>query len=125
MYRKRSGVSEVHLSAIVEMAAQLKPLALTVEKNSMGVVWLEHLAGHIHFCHVEGFSTSAASKDVLIGRLQIALERGVLKIPKGPIIDELLSFRRTDSGKLEAGGNAHDDMVIALALTLHAAGFNQ
>ena len=64
-----------------------------------------------------------SSKPVMIGRLQIALERGVLRIPRGPIIDELLAFRRTDSGKLEAGGNAHDDTVMALALALYAADF--
>jgi phage terminase large subunit len=125
IYRKRIGVSEQHLSAIGEMIAKLDPLRTTIESNSMGQVWLEHLAGLRYSSPIEGFSTTASSKPVLIGRLQIALERGVLRIPKGPIIDELLAYRRTDSGKLEAGGNAHDDCVIALALALHSAGFNQ
>ena len=125
MYRKRTGTAEQHLSAIDQMILDLKPIGATVEKNSMGQVWLENLAGRGHSCHIEGFSTSQTSKQVLIGRLQIALEKGVLRIPKGVIIDELLAYRRTDSGKLEAGGNAHDDTVIALALALHSAGFNR
>ena len=90
----------------------------------MGQVWLEHLAGICRGNRVEGFATTESSKQVLIGRLQIALEREVLKIPEGIIINELLAYRRTDKGKLEAAGNAHDDTVIALALALHAAGFN-
>jgi hypothetical protein len=126
LYRKKTGVSEQHLSAISRMIEKLDPIAVCVEKNSMGQVWLENLAGIGYPCHIEGFSTTAASKPVLIGRLQIALERGVLRIPKdSPIINELLAYRRNENGKLEAGGNSHDDTVIALALALHSAGFNR
>ncbi len=126
MYRKRTGVSEQHLNAVSQMLEELDPVCATVEKNSMGQVWLENLAGLGYPCQIEGFNTTAASKPVLIGRLQIALERGVLRIPKGSVIvDELLAFRRTDSGKLEAGGNAHDDTIMALSLALQAARFNQ
>lgn len=124
-YRKRSGVSEQHLSAIATILKDLEPVCTVVEKNSMGQVWIENLAG-LRLSHpIEGFATTAASKPVIVGRLQIALERGLLRIPKGPIIEELLAYRRTDAGKLEAGGTANDDCVIALALALHAAGFDQ
>ena len=124
VYRKRTGVSEQHLNAINGLIRRLNPIAVTVESNAMGQVWVEHLAGICRRNRVQGFATTESSKQVLIGRLQIALEREVLKIPEGIIIDELLAYRRTDKGKLEAGGNAHDDTVIALALALHAAGFN-
>lgn len=126
MYRRKTGVSEQHLNAVSQMLEELDPVCATVEKNSMGQVWLENLAGLGLPCQIEGFNTTAVSKPVLIGRLQIALERGVLRIPKGSVIvDELLAFRRTDGGKLEAGGNAHDDCVMALGLALQAARFNQ
>ena len=126
LYRKRTGVSEQHLNAVSSRIQRMKPIAVTVEKNSMGQVWLEYLSGANKGCEIEGFSTTASSKPVLIGRLQIALERGVLRIPKdSPVIDELLAFRRTDTGKLEAGGSGHDDTVIALGLALHAAQFNR
>jgi hypothetical protein len=124
-YRKRTGVSEQHLSAIADIVKSLSPFCTVVEKNSMGQVWVENLAGMRLRSQIEGFSTTAASKPVLIGRLQLALERGQMRIPKGPIIDELLAYRRTDDGKLQASGNAHDDCVIALALALHAAGVDQ
>lgn len=126
LYRKRTGTAEQHLGAIAGMIEDFQPVAATVEKNSMGQVWLENLSGLGLHCDIDGFSTSASSKDVLIGRLQLALERGVLRIPKGsPIIDELLAFRRTERGKLEAGGKAHDDTVMALGLALHAARYNK
>ena len=124
VYRQQTGVSEQHLNAINRLIQKLDPIAVTIEKNAMGQVWLEHLAGICRGNRVEGFATTESSKQVLIGRLQIALEREVLKIPEGIIINELLAYRRTDKGKLEAAGNAHDDTVIALALALHAAGFN-
>jgi hypothetical protein len=125
LYRKRTGVSEQHLGAINDMINTLDPLRVTIESNSMGQVWLENLAGMGFSYPIEGFSMTSVSKAVLIGRLQIALERGVLRIPKGAIIDELLAFRRKNNDKLEAGGNAHDDCVVALALALHSAGFNR
>jgi len=126
MYRRRTGVSEQHLSAISQRIEKLRPIAATVERNNMGELWLENLVGLGLHCDIQGFSTTATSKPVLVGRLQVALERGVLKIPKGsPIIDELLAYRRLENGKMEAGGNAHDDTVIALGLALHAAQFNR
>jgi len=126
MYRKRAGVSEQHLNAISQRIEKFRPIAATVERNNMGELWLENLVGLGLHCDIQGFSTTATSKPVLVGRLQVALERGVLKIPKGsPIIDELLAYRRLENGRMEAGGNAHDDTVIALSLALHAAQFNR
>jgi len=124
MYRKRTGTSEQHLAAIAGLIEEYDPISTTVETNSMGSIWLENLSGLGLANEIDGFSTSQKSKQVIIGRLQIALERGVLEIPKGPILDELLAFRRTDKGRLEAGGKAHDDCVMALALALQAANYS-
>jgi hypothetical protein len=51
------------------------------------------------------------------------MERGELAIPDGPITQELLSFRRDPTGKLEAAAGGHDDTVMALGLALHSAGY--
>lgn len=125
MYRRRTGTSEQHLAKISDLIRKVKPSRAVVEKNSMGQVWLENLAGLSLGCKIDGFSTSQPSKEVLIGRLQIALEKGELRIPKGVIVDELLAFRRDDRGKLGATGSAHDDTVMALALALNAASYNE
>ena len=125
LYRKRSGTSEQHLSAVDERISRFRPLKTIVEKNAAGQTWVEHLAGRGYPDPIIGFATTAISKPVLIGRLQLALERGVLRIPRGPIIGELLAYRRLENGKLGASGNNHDDTVIALSLALLASGFNQ
>lgn len=125
MYRKRTGTSEQHLSAVDSMILDFDPLKTVVETNAMGQTWLEHLLGRGHSRPIIGVATTAKSKPVLIGRLQLALERGVLRVSQKPIIDELLAYRRLENDKMEAGGNAHDDCVTALSLALLASGFNQ
>lgn len=125
IYRRKKGTAEQHLSKIADMIGPLDPICAVVEKNSMGQVWGELLAGLLFSCEVEGFATTRTTKDVLIGRLQIALELGFLRIPKGIIADELLAFRRDEHGRLGATGSNHDDTVLALALALKAARFNE
>lgn len=126
IYRKRTGTAEQHLRHVAKQMRKLSPICATVESNSIGQVWLENLAGLNLDCKIEGFQTTQPSKAVLIGRLQIALEMGVLRIPKdSAITEELLAFRRLENGKMEASGKSHDDCVIALALALHASRFRQ
>ena len=124
LYRRKSGTSEQHLGAISDLIREYDPIATVIETNSMGGVWLEGLSSLGLNNEIDGFNTSQKSKEMIIGRLQLALERGAVEIPKGPILDELLAFRRTERGRLEAGGNAHDDCVMALALSLEAAGYS-
>ena len=124
LYRRKSGTAEQHLGTISDLIKEYDPISVSIEQNGMGAIWLEGLSGLGLGNEINGFTTSQKSKEMLIGRLQLALERGALEIPKGPIIDELLAFRRTEKGRLEAGGKAHDDCVMALALALAAAGYS-
>ena len=124
LYRKRSGTAEQHLSKISELIEKHDPIAVTIEQNGMGAIWLEGLSSLGLSHEIDGFSTSQKSKQAVIGRLTLALERGALELPKGPIIDELLAFRRTESGRFEASSSAHDDCVMALALALQSAKYS-
>ena len=124
LYRRKSGTAEQHLGTISDLIKEYDPISVSIEQNGMGAIWLEGLSGLGLGNEINGFTTSQKSKEMLIGRLQLALERGALEIPKGLIIDELLAFRRTEKGRLEAGGKAHDDCVMALALALAAAGYS-
>ena len=124
MYRRKSGTAEQHLGIISDLIRDYDPISTTVEANGLGAIWLENLEGLGLNNEINSFNTSQRRKEKIIGRLQLALERGVLEIPKGPIIDELLAFRRTEKGKLEAGGKAHDDCVVALALALESANYS-
>lgn len=124
LYRRKSGTAEQHLGSISDLIKEYDPISVSIEQNGMGAIWLEGLSGLGLSNQISGFTTSQKSKEVLIGRLQLALERGILEIPKGVIIDELLAFRRTEKGRLEAGGKSHDDCVMGLALALQSAGYS-
>lgn len=126
LYRRRKQPSEIHLNAIAETLKSYDPIQTICETNSIGQIYLENLASVCTAQSIDGFHTSQPSKEGAVGRVILALERGELKIPPAsPIIQELLSFRRTETGKLEAGGSAHDDCVIALALALTAAEYGK
>ena len=77
MYRKRSGVSEQHLNAVAQMVKKLDAIATAIETNSMGQLWVENISGMKYTKNVLGVATTKASKPVLIGRLQMALESEV------------------------------------------------
>ena len=65
-------------------------------------------------------------KSDLVGALQVLLQRGCLSLPGdagdvSSLVDELLAFRLSVSAETahesyQAGGTAHDDLVVALAL---------
>lgn len=123
LYRKRTGSSQEHLSAIAKLLERFMPIDTLVETNGPGGVWLENLAGLNLPTDMKGFITTRPSKEALITRLVLAMESGELTIPDSPITTELLSFRRTRSGKIEASQGEHDDCVIGLALALTAAAY--
>lgn len=76
---------------------------------------------------VEPVVFTASTKRTMIESLALAMEQGRLAIPPHPkLLRELHAFTasRTTSGqiRLQAQGSEHDDLVIALALAVHAAG---
>jgi len=103
---------------------RFSPEIILVEQNSAGIPFLE-------LCErenlpVEGFVTSNKSKKGIIEGLSLALERGEIKILNNTTqLNELRAFevKRLPSGKLRysAPEGLHDDTVISLALSLHAA----
>ena len=127
MYRKRRGTSEQHLASISESLRLYDPINSLVESNSLGALYLENLTSVNRALNIEGFHTSRQSKEVIVGKINLALEKQCLSFPKCAIPDELLSFRRTgvNMQRLEAAKGYHDDTVIALGLALHAAQFGR
>jgi hypothetical protein len=68
-----------------------------------------------------GFHFSATSKQQLMEGLAVALQRGRVRIPEGPIVAELEAFeyRYTRTGvQYRAPEGVHDDCVMALALAV-------
>ncbi len=121
LYRRRTGSSPQHLSAIAKLIEAYEPISTTIETNGPGKVWAESLSGLSLPTELESFTTSRNSKEALISRLVLAMEAEKLWIPEGPITEELLSFRRNKNGQMEAANNSHDDCVISLGLALTGA----
>jgi len=101
---------------------------LVVERNNHGhsvLLELKYLGANV-WCDGKrmaekkpGFLTTAASKTVLIDRLDKALRESSLEVPDEVTLGELEAFQHLDDGSLGAPSGAHDDLVIALALAVY------
>ncbi len=113
-------VLEDRLAAIYE---HYHLVAMTVEDNSIGRPVLDNLRAR--GLNVISFTTTSATKQVIITNLQSAFEHGEIRILNDPVlIGELLSFesKRSPSGSFtySAPEGMHDDCVMSLAIAWHA-----
>lgn len=95
------------------------------EKNSMGGAINDFLRND--GLPVVDWDTNSASKQQMIGALQMAFEQGSISIPNDPtLIAELQSFEGTPTAsgmmRYSAPAGLHDDLVIALAIAWAALG---
>jgi hypothetical protein len=131
-----AGKAQVHLERMTQIdygmqVARLKslcerfrPTVILAELNSMGGPLVEQLARE--GLPVRGFTTTNATKAEIIEGLSLALERHEIKILNDAVqIAELQAYEseRLPSGLVRYGApeGSHDDTVIALALSWHAA----
>jgi hypothetical protein len=120
-FRKVDWVMQV--GRIAEMYRRLRAQRIAVDSTGLGDPITELL--YRNNLSVDPVHITAQSKTELIDRLSISLDRGVITIPRDEQLrSELWDFQATEraSGidKLEASEGKHDDMVIALALAVHA-----
>jgi hypothetical protein len=92
---------------------------MTIEVNGIGQGVVDHLAGR--GMTVIPFTTTSATKQAIITKLQSGFEHGELKIVNSPVmVGELLSFeaKRSPSGNYQysAPDGMHDDCVMSLAI---------
>ena len=93
--------------------------SMKIEANSIGQPVIDQL--YARGLSIIPFTTTSATKQVIIQNLQAAFERGEITILNDPIlIGELLSFesKRNASGSFSysAPDGMHDDCVMALAI---------
>lgn len=104
------------------MSEKFKPVQIVSEGNSMGGPLTEDLQSQ--GLPVVRFDTTAQSKAALIQGLEIAFERGDIRIiDDEDLINELNSYEqeRLATGiRYGAPAGMHDDMVMSLALAWHA-----
>jgi len=101
------------------LAGRFRPSAIVAERNSIGEPNIEILqrAG----LPILPFTTTNASKQLIIEALVIAFENGEISIPNNPdLVGELMAYEmeRRPSGAIvyNAPPGMHDDMVMSLAL---------
>lgn len=102
-----------------------KPDAVIAESNSMGEPIIEAL--HRSGLPVRGFTTTNATKAVIIEALALAFERREITIVNDPVL--LAELQAYEASKLPSGltrysapEGMHDDTVMALAMAWSAAG---
>lgn len=115
---------QVQVNRLVGLYERWKPETILAESNSMGAPLIEQLQGL--GLPVTGFHTDNASKKQIIEGLQLAFERGKLRILNDETaISELEAYEqetlRSGLIRYSAPEGLHDDCVMALALAWHAA----
>ena len=116
------------IDKIVELNARFNPVIIELETNNFAMAFNQVLK-EIGDLPVKPFNMSRMKKEALIHTLQLHFERQHLMIPykdegatrrhMNALLNELSMFTMLDNGKMESLG-AHDDMVIALALSVQA-----
>lgn len=99
--------------------------AIIAEANSFGTPVIEQLRRD--GLPVQPFTTTNATKQVIIDGLALALEQGTVQILNDKtLINELIAYssERLPSGLIRYGApqGMHDDTIISLALALYGAG---
>lgn len=104
------------------MAERWKPRTILAEANSIGEPNIEELRRS--GLPVRGFTTTAASKALVIEALSLALEKNDLQFPLD-YAEEMRAFeiitRENGPAKYAAPDGMHDDRVMSLALAWNAA----
>ncbi len=87
MYRNRKGSIESDIYHIGELIDKYSPEQVAIESNGIGQIFLEQLAANHRSADTVGVHTSQDSKMGMIERLSLALEKGVMKIPKSRSVE--------------------------------------
>lgn len=68
---------------------------------------------------VPGWRTTEISRELAINRLAAAMDDDEVAVRSDDLISQLKAFVRHADGKYRAAGNAHDDLVMALAIGVY------
>ena len=123
-YRSSSGSAELHQFKMGELIEKWNPEEIAIEvTGGTGQVYLEQLSSEYISFKFTAIRTTGDSKPVMVDRLKLILEQGIIRYKKKhPLVEELLSFRRAGK-KLEAATGKHDDILMATAFALSVSPF--
>jgi Terminase RNaseH-like domain len=114
MFRQRKRTLDYYIDSISKLIRDYQPIAVAVERNGIGAVFIEQLIKSNPQIRIEPFLTTRESKRESMTRLLFALENRLVSFPACVIADELKGFQRNGS-KMEAASGQHDDTVISMA----------
>ena len=102
-----------------------KPENTLIETNNMGGVIYDDLRDLYNLTKIEGFNTSATSKNEIINQMLNLFSSKKITLPNDPILKgelETFEMKVNPSGKVSFAGaqGMHDDMVMSLAIALEA-----
>jgi len=116
------------IDKIIELNARFNPVIIELETNNFAMAFNQVL-NEISDLPIKPFNMSRMKKEALIHTLQLQFEQGKLSIPykdeggtrrlMNTLLTELSTFTMLDNGRMESLGG-HDDMVMALALSVQA-----
>jgi hypothetical protein len=102
---------------IVELIEKYTPLSVGIEVNGIGQIYYEQLS-KLNNTLIEKITTNQSNKLANINRIILAIEQGVLSIPKkSPYYQEFFDFR-SYGDQYRAITGKHDDSVMSLAISL-------
>lgn len=124
-YRRNRTMHDQDMLGIAELIKTFKPKRVAVETvEGTGQITFQKLTGLFPSLDVVSVRTNDQNKPVMIARLKTALEEKRLIFPKGVALAEELAIFSMVDGKMSAPPGKNDDCVIAAALSLIAAPFN-
>ena len=116
------------IDKIIELNARFNPVIIELETNNFAMAFNQVLQ-EISDLPIKPFNMNRMKKEALIHTLQLHFEQNHLSIPykeegstrrhMNTLLNELSLFTMLDNGRMESLGG-HDDMVIALALSVQA-----
>ncbi|MCS7107725.1 MAG: hypothetical protein NZ902_06460 [Acidilobaceae archaeon] len=134
----REAIDYVALADVVlHIARMYKDAMVSVEINGGGLAtqqiiidkgysrlfrwrYFGHMYGDIPSKKV-GWETNVASKPILMQHFKYVLERGLLSVPCGKTVDEIVALIEDGRGGGEAPPGENDDMAMALAIAAYTA----
>jgi hypothetical protein len=100
---------------------------IVCERNTIGnnlIDWLYNVLEYENLWADEkgdiGFQVTARNRDSILAELEEAIRTDLIKVNSSRTVDELFTFVITENGRVEAEKNCHDDLVMSMALAVHA-----
>ena len=125
-YSNRTAIND--FAKILATEGMLYNIAYIIcERNTIGnnlIDWLNNVYEYENLWDDErgdiGFQVTAKNRDSILADLEEAIRIDLIKINSTRTCDELMTFIINEHGKVEAEKGYHDDLIMSLALAVHA-----